>query len=50
MHPAALVPEVAQGDIVIINREKVSSSLSREVLSVKEDIDEFFKKVFTPLK
>lgn len=43
--PAAMIPEYVSGDIVVVNMAKVDLDTPNLVLSVQEDIDDFFKKV-----
>jgi len=45
VYPAAMIPDIARGRIVVVNKGKVNISLSKATLFVKEDIDDFFKKV-----
>ncbi len=45
IYPAAMIPRITRGKIIVINKGEVNISLSRVALSVKEDIDDFFKKV-----
>lgn len=50
VYPAALLPEMTNGKIVLINKEKVSLSLDKIVLRIEEDIDCFFKRVSNTLR
>lgn len=43
VYPAAMIPQYARGKIVVVNQTPVE--LPNVVLTVKEDIDEFFTKV-----
>ena len=43
--PAAMIPEYVVGDIVIVNKEGVELDSPQVLLTVQEDIDEFFKRV-----
>ena len=45
VYPAAMVPTMTQGNIVVINMTKVDLHLPNVVLKVQEDIDGFFEKV-----
>ena len=45
VYPAAMVPTLVQGKIVIVNRDDVTLRSPNIVLSVQEDIDIFFKEV-----
>lgn len=45
VYPAASVPHVAKGDIVVVNKGVVHISPDRITLDVQEDIDGFFEKV-----
>ena len=45
VYPAAMVPHHAQGKIVIINQGDIALDLPNVTLVVKEDIDQFFRKV-----
>ena len=48
VYPAALLPQMCRGKIVVVNRGKVSSdylSPSRITLRVDDDLDAFFKEV-----
>jgi len=45
VYPAAMIPDIARGRIVLINKGKVNISLNRVELFVEEDMDDFLKKV-----
>ncbi len=45
IYPAAGIPDVAKGRIIVVNRENVVASLSERAIFCKEDADIFFKKV-----
>lgn len=45
VHPAATIPTLTQGQIVVVNKDVVDLSTSNVVLSVQDDIDSFFAKV-----
>jgi len=50
VYPAAMIPNFVKGDIVIVNISEVRLNSPRVVLSVQEDINDFFKKVEECLK
>ena len=43
--PAAMIPEYVAGDIIVVNRDRVELDSPQVLLTVQEDIDEFFAKV-----
>ncbi len=43
VYPAAMMPEVVEGSIVVVNKDPVSIRSSRIILQVQEDIDRFFE-------
>lgn len=45
VQPAASIPEAVRGDIIVVNMDPVHIHSSRVVLTVQEDIDQFFTKV-----
>jgi NAD-dependent deacetylase len=45
VYPAALLPTLTQGKIIIVNRGRVHLPVAGEVLMVDADIDEFFQTV-----
>jgi len=45
VYPAAMVPQYAQGKIAIINQTDIALDPPNVALIVKEDIDQFFRKV-----
>jgi len=45
VYPAAMVPTMMRGDIVVVNMTEVDLHLPNVVLSVKEEIDGFFEDV-----
>src|SRR3989338_3499833 len=45
VYPAAMIPTLCRGKIIVVNGNKVPLDKGDVVLSVQSDIDEFFKKV-----
>ncbi|MBC7190397.1 RNA polymerase subunit sigma [Candidatus Aerophobetes bacterium] len=45
IYPAAGIPEVARGKIIIVNKERVNFSPFERVIFYREDVDSFLKKV-----
>lgn len=45
VYPAAMIPQYARGKIVVVNQDSIQIDLDNIVLAVREDIDEFFRKV-----
>jgi len=45
VYPAAMVPQYADGKIAVVNQSDIALDLPNTVLTVKEDIDHFFRKV-----
>ena len=44
VYPAAMIPTLTQGQIVVVNKGKVDLNVYNVALSVEDDIDEFFKE------
>jgi len=45
VYPAAMIPEVTNGKIIVVNRGEVNISSRRVNLFCEENVDDFFKKV-----
>lgn len=45
VYPAAMLPDIARGRIVVINRGRVNISPTKVTLFIQDDLDDFFKKV-----
>ncbi len=45
VYPAATIPEYTNGDIVVVNMSDIKLQHGNIVLTIKEDIDQFFKKL-----
>ena len=50
VYPAAMIPQYAQGKIIVVNQTPVELPLNNVVLTVQEDIDAFFTKVARQLE
>jgi NAD-dependent deacetylase len=48
VYPAALLPTLTQGKIIIINRDPVHLPIAGDVLMVESDIDAFFQMIDQP--
>jgi len=45
VYPAAMIPRMTEGKIVVVNKGDVNAFLPKIELFIREDIDNFFKKV-----
>lgn len=45
VYPAAMIPQYTKGKIIVVNQTPIQIDLNNVVLTVQEDIDEFFMKV-----
>ena len=45
VYPAAMIPSLVTGKIIVVNQEKIEAAFSNIVLTVQEDSDIFFEKV-----
>jgi len=45
IYPAAMLPDIARGKIVVVNKGEVNISPGKVTLFIQEDVDDFFKKV-----
>jgi len=45
VYPAAMIPDVAGGRVIVVNKEEVNIPSDKVTLFAKEDIDEFFRNV-----
>ena len=50
VYPAAGIPTVTKGKIIIVNKGRINLPLSNVALTIQDDIDEFFKNVSRSLK
>lgn len=49
VYPAAMMPEYAQGKVVVVNMDEIQLNSNNIFMTVKEDLDAFFKKVLEKL-